>query len=63
MIQTTNFTEIGQKVIVDWQDNCFPSKIEIIQPKADEIVEMAIVKPIFHHRCIEIQNKPIRVSF
>ena len=63
MMQTTNFTEIGQKIIVHWQENLMPKKIEVIQPKADDIVEMSINKPIYHHRGIEIQNKPIRVSF
>ena len=57
MIQTTNFTEIGQKIIVDWQDNCFPSKIEIIQPKADDIVEMAKPTKIAYPRAVSVENK------
>ena len=63
MIQTTNFTDKGQKVIVDWQDNCFPSKIEIIQPRADDIVEMATLTRISYPRAITIENKPIRMYF
>lgn len=62
-MQTTNFTETGQKIIVHWQENLMPKKIEVIQPRADDIVEMAVNKPIYHHRGIEIENKPIVVSF
>lgn len=63
MNQTTNFTEIGQKIIVHWQENLMPKKIEVIQPRADDIVEMAIPTKISYPRAITVETRPIRGYF
>jgi hypothetical protein len=40
-----------------------PKKIEVIQPRADDIVEMAIPTKISYPRAITVETRPIRGYF